>query len=572
MSEQLRDRIYDKLLGPEKNQPDFYLDRHNNATIGVGYTPVVKGEGGVWKVRPEVEADFKAAGITLSKEHKQAFDDLAYAKNNPNAKDVAARQDAAMKNLGDITIDEKNAKALSGRLIDESIRHAEKTLGKDRFDKLDEGRKTALAGAAYQSPANVTRIGPDLNKAIDAKDWNKAATVLEDSGKRLGDPKRYESYGTEMRDPATPGKIKVGDGDNLWNLSKRLGVSVDELRAANPDLNKSGDIRAGGYLNLPKPKEEQPQEQPPQETEPQPTEPPQETEPQPAEPPLEAEPQPQQEKQSDLGADGQAFLERIGQPNQRPALDIATKDPQHWSKDEVDTVIQDYQRYPRPESLNEWLRQQTAEHFKSRYGDVEMIRDLSGRMVERTPSTTTQPNMPVPDLRAAQKNLEALSKRFAHTFDADGHSGATKSMQQGLNLLNRDQMPSLKTDGDWGPITDFTFKKSVASHGTAKVDEGFALGRLQSLAEKPQQPEDLARQTQNILGPLYGSQEQGDDHALALQAGLNRIGPKYQDDWQPLKLDGEIGPKTASAFNSLAGSAGPMALSERIGSVLGWLE
>ncbi|MFA6021868.1 MAG: hypothetical protein WC722_16520, partial [Rhodospirillales bacterium] len=26
-----------------------------------------------------------------------------------------------------------------------------------------------------------------------------------------------------------------------WCLSKRLGVSVDELRAANPDLNKNGD-------------------------------------------------------------------------------------------------------------------------------------------------------------------------------------------------------------------------------------------------------------------------------------------------------------------------------------------
>ncbi|MFA6020059.1 MAG: hypothetical protein WC722_07335, partial [Rhodospirillales bacterium] len=98
------------------------------------------------------------------------------------------------------------------------------------------------------------------------------------------------------------------------------------------------------------------------------------------------------------------------------------------------------------------------------------------------------------------------------------------------------------------------------------------LGRLQSLAEKPQQPEDLAKQTQNILGPLYGSQEQGDDHALALQAGLNRIGSKYQDDWQPLKLDGEIGPKTTEAFNRIAESAGPMAMTEGIGSVLGWLE
>lgn len=274
-------------------------------------------------------------------------------------------------------------------------------------------------------------------------------------------------------------------------------------------------------------------------------------------------------KQSELGADGQAFLERIGQPNQRPALDIATKEPQHWSKDEVDTVVQDYQRHPCPESLNEWLRQQTSEHFKERYGKAEMIRDLSGRMVEHTPLATTPPSI---DLQPMQKALEDLSRKLAPTFGSDGLSKATRSMQQGLNLLNRDQMPALKTDGDWDPITDFSFNKSIASHGAAKVDEGFALGRLQSLAEKPQQPEDLARQTQNIFGPLYGSQEQGDDHALALQAGLNRIGPKYQDDWQHLKLDGEIGPKTASAFNSLAGSAGPMALSEGIGLVLGWLE
>ncbi|MDK9723232.1 MAG: LysM peptidoglycan-binding domain-containing protein, partial [Rhodospirillales bacterium] len=285
-------------------------------------------------------------------------------------------------------------------------------------------------------------------------------------------PKRYESYGTEMRDPATPGKIKVGDGDNLWSLSKRLGVSVDELRAANPDLNKNGDIRAGGYLNLPKPKEEkpQPQEQPQPEAAPQPTEPPQETE--------------SENRQTALGADGQAFLERIGQPNQRPVLDIATKDPQHWTKDEVDMVIQHYQRFSRPEPLNEWLRDQASEHFKSRYGDVEMIRDLSGRMVERTPLATTPPFTPGPDPKAMQKALEQIGGKLAPVFDADGLSGATKSMQQGLNLLNRDQMPRLKTDGDWGPITDFSFKKSVASHGAAKMDEGFALGRSQSLCRE----------------------------------------------------------------------------------------
>ncbi|MBF0270244.1 MAG: hypothetical protein HQL44_16800, partial [Alphaproteobacteria bacterium] len=59
--------------------------------------------------------------------------------------------------------------------------------------------------------------------------------------------------------------------------------------------------------------------------------------------------------------------------------------------------------------------------------------------------------------------------------------------------------------------------------------------------------------------------------ALALQAGLNQIGPKYQNDWQELKLDGEIGPKTTDAFNRVSASAGPMAMAEGIGNFLGWL-
>ncbi|MBF0267692.1 MAG: hypothetical protein HQL44_03780 [Alphaproteobacteria bacterium] len=205
--------------------------------------------------------------------------------------------------------------------------------------------------------------------------------------------------------------------------------------------------------------------------------------------------------------------------------------------------------------MNAWLRERASDYFKVMHGNNGM----------------TPPFAPEPNKRAAQESLDAISKRLAPAFDADGMSAAAKSMQQGLNLLNQGKMPRLKEDGDWGPITDFSFKKSVASHGAAKVDEGFALGRLQTLAEKPQQPEDLAKQTQTIFGPLYGSQEKGDDHALALQAGLNQIGPKYQNDWQELKQDGEIGPKTTDAFNRVSASAGPMAMAEGIGNFLGWL-
>lgn len=554
MSEQLRDKMFNKLLEQEDNKPAFYSDKHNNATIGVGYTPVVKGEGGVWKVRPEVDADFKAAGITLSKEHKQALDELAYAKNNPKAEDAALRQKDALDKLGDVALDDKQAKALSGRLIDEAIEHSEKTLGKDRFAGLDEKRQLAIAGAAYQSPANVTKIGPDLIKAVDAKDWDKAGKTMEDSGKRLGDASRYKSYGQDMRDPAAKGKIQAKDGDNPSSLAKQHGVTLDELYAANPDLKKNGVVRAGDYLNIPVKADEKQIEQSGAPEQPMPTDPPASEEPAMTQAPVVSEePQATEEPRlpapeaQPLGADGNAFLEKMSAPNARPGLEIALKPPAGWSEDEAKTVIDDYTRYRRNDDLNRWLRDRASEHFKARYGEANQTKNAQAPL----------------DPKAAEKALEQLGGRLAPAFDADGQQNATKAMQRGLNILNGDTMPKLKEDGDWGPITGFGFKKAAGDHGVAKVEEGFAAGRLYDVAARPQTQEDLAKSTRDILAPLYGSQEDGKTsephHAIALQAGLNEIGPDYVGNWQDLKLDGDIGPKTTDAFNSVTNSAGPQA-------------
>ncbi|MBF0354379.1 MAG: hypothetical protein HQL43_03980 [Alphaproteobacteria bacterium] len=228
--------------------------------------------------------------------------------------------------------------------------------------------------------------------------------------------------------------------------------------------------------------------------------------------------------------------------------------------------------------MNNWLRERTMDFYQHRYGKSTWQRGLDGRMVEAKPGITPivepQPAK-LPDGRPLLKMLEQLGGKLAPAFDADGMSNATRSMQRGLNLVNGDRMPKLKEDGCWGPITDFGFKKSVAAHGPARIDEGFALGRLQGIAEKPQQPEDLAKKTQDILGPLYGSLPGGREpeplHAYALQMGLNEIGPKHVADWQPLKLDGDIGPKTTGAFNQVAETAGPMSLARDFGNWLGWM-
>ncbi len=567
MSEQLKESVFQRLMAHEDIRDKFYKDRSGTMTIGYGYTPVVMGRGGVWVVRPEVEADFKKAGTNLTEAHKNALAEIAYTKNNPKAEDAGARLEAATKDVADISLNESQAKSLFSRNYEEYYKHAERAIGKDRFDKLDEGRKSVLIEASYQSPSRINQIGPDLSKAIDAQDWGKAAIVMGRAGHKLDDVSRYQNYVHRMQDPNLRGKIEVGNGETLSTLASRYGTSVEALRTANPWINENGEMRAGSVLAIPDNPES-----------PKPTEP----------PTSEAHEgdnasglvEMKKPQRPTYGADGEAILQKLLQPLALPAYEVAVKHPGIWTEEEAKTVIGDYTMRKSHDPMGDYLRAQATDHFRQTYGTEPLSYDSTGKMIRPQPVRPLDgrpEEATLPDGRKLQKALRDMQDYLAPAFDADGMSNATKAMQSGLNLINgaKREAPRLKEDGDWGPVTDFSFKKSVASHGTGRVEEGFALGRLRALAERVQQPEELSAKTQNILGPLYGSQPGGGEkepyHALALQGALNDLGPQHAEDWQPLKMDGEIGPKTTEAFNRLAESAGPFSLASSVGKWLGWV-
>ncbi|CAA6603894.1 hypothetical protein MTBLM1_20013 [Rhodospirillaceae bacterium LM-1] len=517
-----------------------YLDKKGIITIGVGFN--VDGKDAFLKLNLRKEG--RNGPLMTEQEKKDAYDAMVNKRTEEKGKHQPADnyKDVAKAYLSDADVNAKLDKEIAERAP--KIREK---IGAEAWDKLTDGQKATIAAVHF----NVGNLDGSPKLVEAAKKGDAAGIAREshviaqketnDKGEVTGHRRNWEAV---MRNHCGALGLEA-DSDACWRSVaaeyKDRPEDQRKLETFHTKIQKIIDEPAKPEEKKPDEGQEQQQEQKGQEQAP----------PKPSEPPQEVEPEQKQE----LGADGQSFLERIRQPNARPALDIAAKEPGDWTKDEADIVIQDYQRFRRPESLNAWLRERVSDYFKVIHGNNGM----------------TPPIMPRQNKRAVLENLDALSKRLAIAFDADGMSSAAKSMQQGLNLLNRDKMPRLKEDGDWGPITDFSFKKSIASNGAAKVDEGFALGRMQTLAEKVQQPEDLAKQTQSIFGPLYGSLEKGDDHALALQLGLNEIGPKHVDDWRNLKLDGEIGPKTTDAFNRVASSAGPMAFAENLGKQLGWL-
>jgi len=54
-----------------------------------------------------------------------------------------------------------------------------------------------------------------------------------------------------QQQPATRKSYKVKKGDSLWLISKRNGVSLNELLAANPTLNKKSVLRINQELSIP---------------------------------------------------------------------------------------------------------------------------------------------------------------------------------------------------------------------------------------------------------------------------------------------------------------------------------
>ncbi|MCC7168402.1 MAG: LysM peptidoglycan-binding domain-containing protein [Rhodospirillales bacterium] len=249
----LKDKTYDYLKVPEGFRRDFYNDQGKPITIGTGYTPIVKGPKG-WVVRPDAVQDFQAIGKAFSPEQIQALNDYAAEMNKPSSQRHAKRFDEAFAKLGTISLSQTDARNLYDRVHDHYQGVAERAVGKERFDQLDDGRKAVLIGLAYQSEAKMSEIGPKIANALDKKDWPAVADELGKVGNKLGDPKRYKRAALYMIDPALPGRKEIEPGDTLSTFAKRHGTTVESLIEANPELKGNpGKVRAGTPLKIPSP-------------------------------------------------------------------------------------------------------------------------------------------------------------------------------------------------------------------------------------------------------------------------------------------------------------------------------
>lgn len=221
------------------------------------------------------------------------------------------------------------------------------------------------------------------------------------------------------------------------------------------------------------------------------------------------------------------------------------------------------------------------------YGDGPQATD-GGKPVEPQPIRPI-PEMPSPHTTPQGEDLwqatGRMGQKVADAAQGDGIANAVKSLQRGLNILNQanplpDRSPAygpatklgpVAEDGAYGPQTDFALKHATARLGPAKVEDSFALGRFNTFAREAQKSgnaDGLEAATHGAFGPLFQTPK---IEAGVLQETLNDMGSQAHDDWEPLKVDNWIGPKTTAAFGKVLKSEDADSVTTAFGRGLGLL-
>lgn len=184
------------------------------------------------------------------------------------------------------------------------------------------------------------------------------------------------------------------------------------------------------------------------------------------------------------------------------------------------------------------------------------------------PSPNKPPRTPPPDGGDLWQATAKIGQQVTDAAGTDGYEHAVKGLQRGLNILNASnplperspaygpytKLAPVEEDGQYGPQTDFALKHATARLGPAKVQDGLALGRFNTFARQAQSrgnADGLEAATNGAFGPLFRAS--GDDKSPKVEGGvlqetLNTIGPQHHDDWENLKVDNWVGPKTRTAF------------------------
>ncbi|MDA1091582.1 MAG: hypothetical protein O3A85_14895 [Proteobacteria bacterium] len=274
------------------------------------------------------------------------------------------------------------------------------------------------------------------------------------------------------------------------------------------------------------------------------------------------------------------FMDDLMQPGD-PVDEILLKKPEDLTQDEfleLKKAMIDLPAGPEQERLDK----AATSFLEHRYSTKPVRYDAVGRMIDPKPVNAI-PEEPKPLATADRKPLKYALRRIGLgiLMDAkdDGLDAAVKRLQGGINILS--QAPGLKEDGVFGPKTRSGLKGAVAAWGTPKIKEGLALGRFNGFAREGRKDgfRGLAEATEKNFAPLFRNPakppRRPTDHieAVTLQETLNDLGGAQfgRDIFKPLKIDGDIGPKTTGAFRQIAAAVGPEPLTKRFGEFMGFL-
>lgn len=283
----------------------------------------------------------------------------------------------------------------------------------------------------------------------------------------------------------------------------------------------------------------------------------------------------------------------IANPGQAALLKPVEKLTQPEMMDMIHSAQGDYRGWRSGDPLKAHTYEKVQDWHTAMYGDAPQGND-GGKPIDPMPIRAI-PDQSAPHVTPQGEDLwqatGRIGKQVVEVGQAQGMGNAVTSLQRGLNMLNAanplpDRSPAyapytklgqIAEDGAYGPQTDFALKHATARLGPNKVEDGFALGRFNTFARNAQRranPDGLENATHGAFGSLF--RDPADSKAPKLEGGvlqetLNDLGSRNHDDWEPLKVDNWIGPKTTDAFGKVLRTEDADSFTSAFGRGLGLL-
>ena len=113
--------------------------------------------------------------------------------------------------------------------------------------KISKGENLTLIAKKYGvKPKDITEVNPNAPKTLKLN----TVRLIPNTSKNVSAKKSETAANTAPISKSNSGLHEVQEKENLWVISKKYNISVDDLKKANPSL-ESEDLKIGQKLNIP---------------------------------------------------------------------------------------------------------------------------------------------------------------------------------------------------------------------------------------------------------------------------------------------------------------------------------